>query len=81
VIGFGGLLLRFCFYLTRINTEAREIMEQDDQQPKTSEPTPFERFEAMMKKVLAVPADEAKRIVRAVPSPVTPKKKRRRKSD
>lgn len=55
-------------------------MEHDDQQPKPSEPTPFERFEAMMKKVLSVPADEAKRIVRAVPSPVVPKKKRRRKS-
>lgn len=55
-------------------------MEHDDQQPKASEPTPFERFEAMMKKVMAVPADEAKRIVRAVPSPVMPKKKRRRKT-
>ena len=52
----------------------------DDQQPNKSEPTPFERFEAMMKKIMAVPAEEAKRIVRAVPSPVVPKKKRRRKS-
>lgn len=48
---------------------------QDKQKPKSSK-TPFERFESLMKKLVAVPKEEAGQIIQAVPPA---KKIRRRK--
>lgn len=48
---------------------------RDKQKPQSSK-TPFERFESLMKKLVAVPKEEAKHVIRAVPPT---KKKHRRK--